>query len=328
MKETVHKIVISDIDPIHLLGQNDVNLRLIEDKLPVRIVLRDGVLTVKGDARAVEKAARVIGNLLKIVREGKSSGEADVRYVLDLIESGTEKEISGVGRKSIAYALDKQIVSGRTVGQIEYLEAMEKYDIVFSIGPAGTGKTYLAVAAAVNALRARKVERILLVRPAVEAGESLGFLPGDFKEKVDPYLRPIYDAISDMMSYEKMRRFVELGVIEIAPLAYMRGRTLGNAYAILDEAQNTTVGQMKMFLTRLGENSKAVITGDITQIDLANGIQSGLVEAQTILSGINDVRFVYLTERDVVRHRLVKDIIKAFDEYGRSKETGGIGGKA
>jgi phosphate starvation-inducible PhoH-like protein len=213
------------------------------------------------------------------------------------------------------YTFDRKAVRPRTPTQAMYLKALEQSEVVFGIGPAGTGKTYLAVAAAVAALRAKKVDRIVLVRPAVEAGESLGFLPGDMQEKVDPYLRPMYDALADLMSYDKMRRFLEMGVIEIAPLAFMRGRTLSNAFVILDEAQNTTVRQMKMFLTRLGLNSRAVITGDLTQIDLRAPETSGLVRIQSILSHVSDIRFVYFHPEDVVRHRLVKEIIHAFDVY-------------
>jgi phosphate starvation-inducible PhoH-like protein len=211
-------------------------------------------------------------------------------------------------------------VRPRTPTQATYLKALEEHDVVFGIGPAGTGKTYLAVAAAVHALRTKKVDRIILVRPAVEAGESLGFLPGDMQEKVDPYLRPMYDALADLMSYDKMRRFLELGVIEIAPLAFMRGRTLHNSFVILDEAQNTTVRQMKMFLTRMGVNSRAVITGDVTQIDLKDPASSGLVRIQEILSGVPDIDFVYFHPEDVVRHRLVRDIIHAFDAYHAKKD--------
>jgi phosphate starvation-inducible PhoH-like protein len=213
------------------------------------------------------------------------------------------------------YTFDRKAVRPRTPTQALYLKALEQNEVVFGIGPAGTGKTYLAVAAAVAALRAKKVDRIILVRPAVEAGESLGFLPGDMQEKVDPYLRPMYDALADLMSYDKMRRFLEMGVIEIAPLAFMRGRTLSNAFVILDEAQNTTVRQMKMFLTRLGLNSRAVITGDLTQIDLRMPDTSGLVRIQSILGHVQDIKFVYFHPEDVVRHRLVKDIIHAFDVY-------------
>jgi phosphate starvation-inducible PhoH-like protein len=202
---------------------------------------------------------------------------------------------------------------------VRYLKALEAHDVVFAIGPAGTGKTYLAVAAAVHALRQKKVERIVLVRPAVEAGESLGFLPGDMQEKVDPYLRPLYDALQDLMPFEKIRRFLELGVIEIAPLAFMRGRTLNNAFVILDEAQNTTVRQMKMFLTRMGQGTRSAITGDVTQIDLANPESSGLVKVQDILNGVPDIKFIYFEKADVVRHRLVRDILQAFDDFHRTQ---------
>jgi phosphate starvation-inducible PhoH-like protein len=216
------------------------------------------------------------------------------------------------------YVFERKTLRARTRNQVRYLNALENHEVVFSIGPAGTGKTYLAVAAAVHALRQKKVERIVLVRPAVEAGESLGFLPGDMQEKVDPYLRPLYDALQDLMPFEKIRRFLELGVIEIAPLAFMRGRTLTNAFVILDEAQNTTVRQMKMFLTRLGQGARAAITGDITQIDLPRPENSGLVQIQEILAGIEDIKFIYFEKNDVVRHRLVREILQAFDEFHRT----------
>jgi phosphate starvation-inducible PhoH-like protein len=243
---------------------------------------------------------------------------------------------NGHGRPSLVeayegapgYVFDRKAVRPRTPTQALYLKALESNDVVFGIGPAGTGKTYLAVAAAVAALRSKKVDRIILVRPAVEAGESLGFLPGDMQEKVDPYLRPMYDALADLMSYDRMRRYIELGVIEIAPLAFMRGRTLHNSFVILDEAQNTTVRQMKMFLTRMGVNSRCVITGDVTQIDLRDPNSSGLVKIQSILGHVSDIRFIYFHPEDVVRHRLVRDIIRAFEDYharmnGRSDD--GVG---
>ncbi|MBI1799971.1 MAG: PhoH family protein [Candidatus Eisenbacteria bacterium] len=317
----VRKFPIEHLDPINLLGQNDSNLRHIERSLPVRITLRDGTITVSGDEDPVSSATRALRELVDLAERGKVIEEADVATALGLPERAGDVNGNGHGRLAEAYegapgyAFDRKNVRARTPTQAEYLKALQDHDVVFAIGPAGTGKTYLAVAAAVNALRQKKVERLVLVRPAVEAGESLGFLPGDMQEKVDPYLRPMYDALADLMSYDKMRRYIELGVIEIAPLAFMRGRTLHSSYVILDEAQNTTVRQMKMFLTRMGENSRAVITGDVTQIDLKNPDSSGLVRIQTILGAVADIKFIYFHPEDVVRHRLVRDIIRAFESY-------------
>ncbi|HEV2104852.1 MAG TPA: PhoH family protein [Candidatus Eisenbacteria bacterium] len=315
---------IEHLDPVSLLGHNDVNLRQIERLVPVRITLRDGTLTVSGDEDAVRPAAAALEELVELAERGKIIEEADVATALGQARRDDgEPHANGNGRPRLAdaydgapgFTFDRKAVRPRTPTQAVYLKALDQHEVVFGIGPAGTGKTYLAVAAAVAALRAKRVDRIVLVRPAVEAGESLGFLPGDMQEKVDPYLRPMYDALADLMSYDKMRRFLEMGVIEIAPLAFMRGRTLPNAYVILDEAQNTTVRQMKMFLTRLGANSRAVITGDLTQIDLRSPDQSGLVKIQAILGHVPDIRFVYFHPEDVVRHRLVRDIIHAFDLY-------------
>jgi phosphate starvation-inducible PhoH-like protein len=328
----VRKFPIEHLDPISLLGHNDSNVRQIEREIPVRITLRDGTLSVAGDEHEVKPAVRVLEELVELVERGRVIEEADVSTALgqarrDGHNGHTTPEGNGngngksVGRLAEAYdgapgyTFDRKAVRPRTPTQAMYLKALEQSEVVFGIGPAGTGKTYLAVAAAVAALRGKKVDRIVLVRPAVEAGESLGFLPGDMQEKVDPYLRPMYDALADLMSYDKMRRFLEMGVIEIAPLAFMRGRTLSNAFVILDEAQNTSVRQMKMFLTRLGLNSRAVITGDLTQIDLRAPETSGLVRIQSILSHVSDIRFVYFHPEDVVRHRLVKEIIHAFDVY-------------
>jgi phosphate starvation-inducible PhoH-like protein len=238
-----------------------------------------------------------------------------------MVKSGKTEELSKFYLGETRLAGLKKPVEPKTAGQEKYVEAMEKHDIVVSIGPAGTGKTYLAVAMAVAALRMKEVERIVLVRPAVEAGESLGYLPGDYQEKIAPYLRPLYDALREMMDPEKVKRLTEIGTIEVIPLAYLRGRTLNDAFVILDEAQNSTMPQMKMFLTRLGFNSRAVITGDITQIDLANQDMSGLVRIQSILADIDGIEFVYLTEADVVRHRLVREIIKAFERYAEAKES-------
>jgi phosphate starvation-inducible PhoH-like protein len=325
----VRKFPIEHLDPISLLGHNDSNVRQIEREIPVRITLRDGTLSVAGEEHEVKPAVRVLEELVELVERGRVIEEADVSTALGQARrNGNGHDGNGgngngktLGRLAEAYdgapgyTFDRKAVRPRTPTQAVYLKALEQSEVVFGIGPAGTGKTYLAVAAAVAALRAKKVDRIVLVRPAVEAGESLGFLPGDMQEKVDPYLRPMYDALADLMSYDKMRRFLEMGVIEIAPLAFMRGRTLSNAFVILDEAQNTTVRQMKMFLTRLGLNSRAVITGDLTQIDLRAPETSGLVRIQSILSHVSDIRFVYFHPEDVVRHRLVKEIIHAFDVY-------------
>ena len=317
----VRKFPIEHLDPITLLGQNDSNLRQIERSFPVRITLRDGTITVAGDEDPVGSAARVLKELVDLAERGKIVEEADVATALGLSRRNGDGNGKSSGKLADAYegspgyAFERKAVRARTPMQAEYLKALQDNDVVFAIGPAGTGKTYLAVAAAVNALRQKKVDRIVLVRPAVEAGENLGFLPGDMQEKVDPYLRPMYDALADMMSFDKMRRYIELGVIEIAPLAFMRGRTLHSAFVILDEAQNTTVRQMKMFLTRMGVNSRAVITGDVTQIDLKDPESSGLVRIQSILGGVPDIRFIYFHPEDVVRHRLVRDIILAFDEY-------------
>jgi phosphate starvation-inducible PhoH-like protein len=322
----VRKFPIEHLDPISLLGHNDSNVRQIEREIPVRITLRDGTLSVAGEEHEVKPAVRVLEELVELAERGKVIEEADVDTALGQARRDDRNghgngHGNGKGRLAEAYegapgfTFDRKAVRPRTPTQALYLKALDQSEVVFGIGPAGTGKTYLAVAAAVAALRAKKVDRIVLVRPAVEAGESLGFLPGDMQEKVDPYLRPMYDALADLMSYDKMRRFLEMGVIEIAPLAFMRGRTLSNAFVILDEAQNTTVRQMKMFLTRLGLNSRAVITGDLTQIDLRTPEQSGLVRIQSILGHVPDIKFVYFHPEDVVRHRLVKEIIHAFDVY-------------
>ena len=333
---TVRKLAIEHLDPISLLGQNDSNLRQIEGALQVRITLRDGTLTVAGDDADVQPAASTLEELIELVERGKVIEETDVATVLGQIRRAAQGHGDGNGnghgngaaRPRLAeaydgapgYTFDRKAVRPRTPTQALYLKALEQHDVVFGIGPAGTGKTYLAVAAAVAALRSKRVDRIILVRPAVEAGENLGFLPGDMQEKVDPYLRPMYDALADLMSYDKMRRFLELGVIEIAPLAFMRGRTLHNAFVILDEAQNTTVRQMKMFLTRLGVNSRAVITGDLTQIDLRTPENSGLVKIQAILGAVPGVQFVYFHPEDVVRHKLVREIINAFDVWHARQE--------
>ena len=328
--ETTRSVDIEGVDPLSLFGRNDANLRLVERSYPVHLTYREGKLAVKGEPEAVDEVSAILTTLSDLVRRGAVLEEHDVHNFIGLTDAGDREQSRALYERPVLFSFDKRTVRVKTLGQARYVAALQRHDIVFAIGPAGTGKTYLAVAAAVSALKSRQVERIILVRPAVEAGESLGFLPGDMKDKVDPYLRPLYDALNDLLSYEKIRRFLDLGVIEVAPLAYMRGRTLNNAFVILDEAQNTTVGQMKMFLTRLGYGSKAVITGDVTQIDLGASMVSGLVEVQTILKGVPDLSFVYLNERDVVRHHLVREIIRAFEEHeenGRQENGRGDGAR-
>jgi len=320
--ETTRTLPIADVDPLSLFGKNDSNLRLVERSYPVQLTYRDGKIAVKGEPATVDEVTSILGALADLVRRGAVLEEHDVHNFIGIQDAQDRDASMQLYERPVLFSFDKRTIRVKTLGQARYVAALQKQDIVFAIGPAGTGKTYLAVAAAVHALKSRQVERIVLVRPAVEAGENLGFLPGDMKEKVDPYLRPLYDALNDLLSYEKIRRFLDLSVIEVAPLAYMRGRTLNNAFVILDEAQNTTVGQMKMFLTRLGYGSKAVITGDITQIDLGTQHVSGLVEIQNILKNVPDLSFVYLNERDVVRHHLVREIIRAFDEHDKTKHNG------
>jgi len=290
-------------------------LRMIESQFDAKIIARGDNIILEGKEKEIGQLEALLHNLITHLKKNKELSEKYLLYTISLVK----EEVSSVNDLQVSTLITsiftKESIQPRTVGQRDYVRSMEQYDIVFSIGPAGTGKTYLAVAKAVAALKNKQVIRLVLVRPAVEAGESLGFLPGDIRAKVDPYLRPVYDALHDMLSAEKIRKLMELGIIEIVPLAFMRGRTLNSAYVILDEAQNTTVAQMKMFLTRLGVNSKAVITGDITQIDLEDKKASGLVQIQKILAGIEGIEFIYLTEKDVVRHKLVQDIIKAYDRY-------------
>jgi phosphate starvation-inducible PhoH-like protein len=283
-------------------------------------VARGEQVIIRGTEEAVGQVERLFEDLEKrLDREGSISRQY-LDYAIDMIKSdgkGPQAELSGHAVVNSSHGL----IKAKTVGQAQYLEAISQEDLVFVIGPAGTGKTYLAVAAALAELRRHSVQRIVLVRPAVEAGESLGFLPGDIRAKVDPYLRPVYDALNDMMPSERIRQFLEQGTIEVVPLAFMRGRTLNSAFVILDEAQNTTQAQMKMFLTRLGANSRAVITGDVTQIDLVSRDQSGLLQAQRVLSGVEGIRFCFLSDKDVVRHRLVQQIVRAYDRY-ESRENG------
>ena len=314
-RSTKKRIDLSGIDQIRLFGRNDANLRLLRDRFDAKIVARGEEMIIEGPTDDVETVARILGDLMVSVRKGIAIAETDVRYAVSLVTKPDGNDLAALHGDRAEYHDLKKVIRAKTLGQQEYVKAMRAFDIVFSIGPAGTGKTYLAMAQAVSSLQRRDVDRILLVRPAVEAGESLGFLPGDFTDKVGPYLRPLYDALYEMMPAEKIRKRLEMGIIEVAPLAYMRGRTLNNSFVILDEAQNTTLDQMKMFLTRLGFNSKAVITGDVTQIDLSRKEESGLVRIQSVLKSIEGIEFIYLTGRDVVRHRLVQDIIRAFDSF-------------
>ncbi|MBN1884494.1 MAG: PhoH family protein [Candidatus Krumholzibacteriota bacterium] len=306
-------ISIAGLDPVKLLGVGDRNLRILEERFHDAIVVRGEEIILQGTASVLDEATSVVETLVRIAGSGRAVSESDVRAVVRGGEgTGTE---GPPGKEVVFYSTKRRRgISPRSPRQGEYVDAVRDHDIVFAIGPAGTGKTYLAMAMALASLKRGEIDRIFISRPVVEAGESLGFLPGDLQEKIDPYLRPIFDAMNEMIGKERVQRLIESGVLEIAPLAYMRGRTLNNAFAILDEAQNTTVGQMKMFLTRLGANAKAVITGDITQIDLVDPARSGLVAVKEILDGVEGIAFISFGEEDVVRHRLVKAIIKAFSE--------------
>ena len=327
MAPLIQKTVdISEIDPRLLYGPQHSHIQLIEKELEVSLVARSDWINIKGEPERVEAAEKIIRDIIDHIR---ATGELNERYILYSIavvrDNGVapSREVDNNSGVVTSMATQKA-VKPKTVGQKKYIEMMESKDLVFAIGPAGTGKTYLAVAMAVRAFKGKQVSRIILTRPAVEAGENLGYLPGDIRAKVDPYLRPLYDALQDMLAFEKIKKYMELGIIEIAPLAFMRGRTLANAFVILDEAQNTTNPQMLMFLTRLGEGSKAVITGDITQIDLENRQSSGLLPTRKILGRIDGIGFIELTEKDVVRHKLVQDIIKAYDTHNsrRSRQKG------
>ena len=303
------RISVEGADPLTLAGVHDANLHELTRQTGARVSLRGDMLTLSGTAEVVERAAPVAQRMIDAARQRQPLDADDVlRMSLEVQRDGA----AASGEMRVVLPGVRKIIQPKTPGQAAYLQAMQDNDIVIGIGPAGTGKTYLAVAAAVDALSRKRVKRIVLARPAVEAGESLGFLPGDMQAKVDPYLRPLYDALEDMMPTERMERALETRTIEIAPLAYMRGRTLGDAFVILDEAQNATLAQMKMFLTRLGANSRAVITGDKTQIDLGHREESGLLQVERILPGIDGIAFHYFDESDVIRHRLVREIIKAY----------------
>lgn len=300
-------------EALSLFGTEDRNLKMMEEKLQLSIVTRGETVSVSGDIEALQLAEIVFMALLKVIRKGASISERDVVYAIELGKKGMLDQFEELYEQEITKNAKGKPIRVKTLGQRKYISAIKANDLVFGIGPAGTGKTYLAVVMAVAALKSGLVKRIILTRPAVEAGESLGFLPGDLKEKVDPYLRPLYDALHDVLGADQVARLIERGTIEIAPLAYMRGRTLDDAFVILDEAQNTTKEQMKMFLTRLGFGSKMVITGDITQVDLPNGVKSGLSVVRDILKDISGIEFIYLEQSDVVRHPLVQKIINAYE---------------
>ncbi|MDO4731713.1 MAG: PhoH family protein [Clostridia bacterium] len=306
---------------VNLFGNFDKNIKLIEKEYNVSVVSRGNELKISGREQDVSKAIRVISSLLSLINRGETLEEQNIRYCMSLTESNKEREITTLAGDCICLSSKGRPIKPKTLGQKKYCEAIAQNTITIGAGPAGTGKTYLAVAMAVKAFREREVNRIILTRPAVEAGESLGFLPGDLQQKVDPYLRPLYDALFDMLGSDTYQKYVERGNIEIAPLAYMRGRTLDDSFIILDEAQNTSAEQMKMFLTRLGFNSKMVITGDLTQIDLPSGKKSGLKDIIYVLKDIDDIAQIYFDNKDVVRHKLVQDIVKAYERAYKKKKA-------
>ena len=315
----IERIVNADRveDVISVFGSFDENIRRIEDALSVSIINRGADLKISGDEEAVDKAAKTLEGLLSLAAKGEQIDEQRVRYLITLVTEGNDAQVAQIAKDVVCITAKGKPIKAKTVGQQNYMKAISKNTVTIGVGPAGTGKTYLAVAAAVAAFRERSVNRIILTRPAVEAGERLGFLPGDLQNKVDPYLRPLYDALYDMLGGETFQKYQERGSIEVAPLAYMRGRTLDDSFIILDEAQNTTKEQMKMFLTRLGFGSKVVITGDETQIDLPSDKVSGLKDAIKVLDGVNDIAICRLTSADVVRHALVQQIINAYEKAER-----------
>ena len=304
---------------VALFGSFDENIKLIEQELSVKVNVRDSQLKISGEPENVMKATKTVESLLNLLSRGEQLSEQNVRYCISLINDGSEEKIEQLSSDCICITAKGKPIKPKTLGQKHYCNAIKDNTITIGVGPAGTGKTYLAVAIAVTAFRSKEINRIILTRPAVEAGERLGFLPGDLQSKVDPYLRPLYDALFDMLGAETYQKYLERGNIEVAPLAYMRGRTLDDSFIILDEAQNTTSEQMKMFLTRHRKRKKMVITGDITQIDLPGGVKSGLKEAVKILKNIKDIKHVKFSEKDVVRHRLVQDIIKAYEKNEEAK---------
>lgn len=318
------KVEIDNLEKLHqLFGDFDSNITIIQKEYGVSVFSRDGVVKIVGTDDRTASAKKVIDGLVDLLDRGESITDQSVRYIISMVNEGNENEVKQIAGDTICVTFTGKPVKAKTLGQKKYVDTIKKNTIVFGIGPAGTGKTYLAVAQAVKAFKAHEVNRIILTRPAVEAGEKLGFLPGDLQNKVDPYLRPLYDALFDMMGAESFQRNLEKGIIEVAPLAYMRGRTLDDSFIILDEAQNTTPEQIKMFLTRLGFNSKMVITGDVTQIDLPDAKRSGLIEATKVLKNVDDISIVRFSEKDVVRHKIVQDIVKAYEKYNENKNLKG-----
>ena len=314
---------------VNLFGHLDQNMHQLENAFSVTITLRNGEMKISGEPENVMQASRAVSGLMNLLSNGETLNDQNIGYVISMVQAGEEDKLDRlVDPDCICITSKGRPVKPKTLGQQNYIRAIEDNTVVFAIGPAGTGKTYLAVAQAVKAFRAKDVNRIILTRPAVEAGEKLGFLPGDLQQKVDPYLRPLYDALFDMLGAETFLKYQERGNIEVAPLAYMRGRTLDDSFIILDEAQNTTPEQMKMFLTRLGFRSKVVVTGDITQVDLGDGKKSGLMEATSVLKNVEDIAIIRLDEKDVVRHKLVQSIIKAYDRYQQKKERDKPGRRA
>ena len=316
-------------EAVSLFGAFDENIRIIEEELDVTVTNRESSLRIAGEAENTMLAVKAVQGLLSLAAKGEAIGPQNVRYIIELVRAGEEGKLAQLAKDVVCVTAKGKPIKAKTIGQQKYVDAIKKNTVTLGIGPAGTGKTYLAVAAAVAAFREKQVNRIILTRPAVEAGERLGFLPGDLQSKVDPYLRPLYDALFDMLGAETYQKYLERGNIEVAPLAYMRGRTLDDSFIILDEAQNTSREQMKMFLTRLGFNSKIVITGDVTQIDLPTDKVSGLREAMRVLKGVEDIAICRLNEHDVVRHVLVQRIIKAYadDEERRNSNNNGAQNK-
>ena len=321
--ETTKRLTFPDPNAFKtLLGDGDKNLRLIEKLAGIRITARGDKITLTGEAHSVDLVENLLGQICRLIQKGFPVYSTDIGFAHRILSENRSVRLEEIFLDKVYISSKKRVITPKSIAQKQYIDAIRKHDMVFGIGPAGTGKTYLAMAMAVSYLMDRRVNRIVLTRPAVEAGERLGFLPGDLVEKVNPYLRPVYDALYDMMEFDKAQALMEKGIIEVAPLAFMRGRTLNDSFIILDEAQNTTSEQMKMFVTRLGWGAKAVVTGDVTQIDLPSGKTSGLVEVEQILGSTEGIQFVYFSEIDVVRHPLVSAIIKAYNHLSRKKTNG------